>query len=373
MCVSPITILREMPDGSRKAVAVPCGKCQECLQKYRNDWSLRLEQEAQGWTSVYFFTWTYDNEHLPLRRTRICNITGEVYKTLNKVDLQNLFKKFRESYYRKYNKRPKLKYFACGEYGTKTHRPHYHGIIFTDMPIYDVIELKNLWKNGYTMIQEVKGANKSGVCRYVTKYASKGVLKNTFALKGIIDDEFRIMSKGLGAEYSARLKANILHQMQALFPDGIKGDYYGFSRDAFEYIYSMKRIFAHGCIYGMPKYWYESIFYRKKKYICEVKDTRKSARVYIDPVTNIELHPLRTIEVKRYDKNNPFSLAFANFVREKSDEVLNEQFRQLQACFPRWKDSEIWSYLYKQDLDDKIRRCQEAGSKLASFLLTSKL
>lgn len=372
MCVSPITIMRALPDGTKRAVAVPCGKCQECLQKYRNDWSLRIEQEAQNWSFAYFFTWTYDNEHLPTRRTRICNITGEVYKSLNKIDLQNLLKRFREQYFRKYNKRAKFKYFCCGEYGTKTLRPHYHGIILTDMPLYDVVELKNLWNCGYTMMQEIKG-DKSAVCRYVTKYASKGVLKNSYALRGIIDDEFRMMSKGIGADFAARLKSNIISQLRSLFPYGIQGDYYGFNKDALDFIYSMKRICAHGFIYGMPKYWFESIFYRKKDYICEVKDTRKSARVYIDPVTNLEIHPLRTIKQKRYDKNTPFSLAFANFVREKSDEVFTEKLEQLRSHFPSWKDSEIWSYLYREDLQNKIDKCQEAGIKLASFLLTSKL
>lgn len=371
MCVSPITIMRIMPDGTKRAVAVPCGKCQECLQKYRNDWSLRIEQEAQNWSSAYFFTWTYDNDHLPIRRTRICNITGEVYMTLNKIHLQNLLKRFREQYYRKYKKRPKFKYFCCGEYGTKTHRPHYHGIILTDMPLYDVVEFKNLWDCGYTMMQEIKG-NKSAVCRYVTKYASKGVLKNSFALRGIIDDEFRMMSKGIGSEFAERLKDNIISQLRSLFPYGIRGNYYGFNKDALDFIYSMKRVCAHGYIYGMPKYWYEFIFYQKKEYICEVKDTRKSARVIIDPITNIEIHPVRTIKQKRYDKNTPFSLAFARFVREKSDEVFDDKFRQIRAQFPTWEDSQIWSYIYRQDLEDKINRCQEAGSKLASFLLTSK-
>lgn len=55
-------------------------------------------------------TLTYDDENLPA--------------TLSKRHLQLWFKRIRQQHGKK------LRYFACGEYGDKYGRPHYHAIIF---------------------------------------------------------------------------------------------------------------------------------------------------------------------------------------------------------------------------------------------------
>ena len=60
-----------------------------------------------------FITLTYDNEHLPKD------------ESIDKDELQRFFKRLRKNY------PPKtIKYFACGEYGDKKKRAHYHAIIF---------------------------------------------------------------------------------------------------------------------------------------------------------------------------------------------------------------------------------------------------
>lgn len=59
-----------------------------------------------------FITLTYSDEHLPTNNSLV------------KRDLQLFFKRLRKSYPNK------IKYFACGEYGEQTERPHYHAILF---------------------------------------------------------------------------------------------------------------------------------------------------------------------------------------------------------------------------------------------------
>lgn len=58
-----------------------------------------------------FLTLTYNDDHIP------------VNFSLRSRDLQLCFKRVRKSGL-------KFRYFACGEYGSKSFRPHYHAILF---------------------------------------------------------------------------------------------------------------------------------------------------------------------------------------------------------------------------------------------------
>lgn len=98
----------------------PCGRCLTCRVQRREDWTLRMLHELPYWNKAMFVTLTYDNEHLPKDGS------------LSPEDLSNFFKLLRIRLNRDpaYGKDYRIKYFACGEYGPKTHRPHYHAIIF---------------------------------------------------------------------------------------------------------------------------------------------------------------------------------------------------------------------------------------------------
>lgn len=64
-------------------------------------------------TENSFITLTYDNQHVP---------------TDFSVDLPALQRFFKRL--RKHLRSKKIRYFACGEYGDNTLRPHYHSLIF---------------------------------------------------------------------------------------------------------------------------------------------------------------------------------------------------------------------------------------------------
>ena len=122
-----------------------CGKCLHCKRKRASEWSLRLIHEREASKGSVFVTLTYDNKHVPKGYT------------LEHRDVQLFFKKVRKtlscsckkySHFRagsfRINKANRvtiklreckcekflIKYFMCGEYGTKRSRPHYHLIIF---------------------------------------------------------------------------------------------------------------------------------------------------------------------------------------------------------------------------------------------------
>jgi hypothetical protein len=66
-----------------------------------------------------FLTLTYDDEHLPK--------TEEGLPTLQPRDLQLFLKRYRKVM-------PKIRFFAVGEYGDQSARPHYHLAVFGGVP-----------------------------------------------------------------------------------------------------------------------------------------------------------------------------------------------------------------------------------------------
>jgi len=99
--------------------------------------------------------------------------------TLHPDDLKNFWKRLRK-YLLKNGYSGKIKYFACGEYGTTTYRPHYHAILFNyDFPdkkayqkkkeytIYTSQILDEIWTHGECKIGEVNFDTCSYVARYI--------------------------------------------------------------------------------------------------------------------------------------------------------------------------------------------------------------
>lgn len=157
---------------------VPCGKCLPCQKKRRSEWSLRLEHEYLFSDSAYFITLTYNDYYIPR--------TKEGYQTLYKKHLQNYIKRLRNDHVKyvsktlniskkevKHRAKP-LRYYAVGEYGSKTRRPHYHLILF-NMDIGNLAPIKNQWKHGMSDVGTVTSAS----INYVTKYMFKQFNRKT--------------------------------------------------------------------------------------------------------------------------------------------------------------------------------------------------
>lgn len=93
-----------------RAYDLPCGVCILCRQQQATEWGIRIAHEAQRWETSCFVTLTYSDENLPL------------YGSLNYKDLTKFWKRLRHI--------GDLRYYAVGEYGDETQRPHYHACIF---------------------------------------------------------------------------------------------------------------------------------------------------------------------------------------------------------------------------------------------------
>ena len=82
MCMTPL-VLAQKKDGC--TVAVPCGKCPECVARRTSAWSFRLTKEGERAHSSAFITLTYDTDHI--------HITKNGFMGLCKRDLQLFFKR----------------------------------------------------------------------------------------------------------------------------------------------------------------------------------------------------------------------------------------------------------------------------------------
>lgn len=101
-----------------RAILVPCSTCHGCIKAQAAAWAFRCKREATRHLHTAFTTLTYDDTNLPI--------------TLSKRHLQLFFKRLRENARTMGNGMvpTTLRFFATGEYGEHTQRPHYHAIIF---------------------------------------------------------------------------------------------------------------------------------------------------------------------------------------------------------------------------------------------------
>jgi hypothetical protein len=179
-CIQPLTLIDRV---------VPCGKCHNCKLRRVNQWVLRLSEEQKNWPVAYFITLTYENETND-KDTDTARLTPNQRRTLIKRDIQLYFKRVRK--FSKVYGGHTFKYYAVGEYGAKSGRPHYHAIVFGAEEIY----LRTKWLHGFVHV----GTVTSSSIAYCLKYISKGRIVPTDPT----DDrqkEFSLFSKGLGASY----------------------------------------------------------------------------------------------------------------------------------------------------------------------------
>ena len=100
-----------------EGIPFPCGQCLACRINRRRVWTLRMHLELLSHPFASFVTLTYSPDGLFRNSKGYCD--------LSKRDVQLYLKKLRKAV-----SPVKIRYFACGEYGSIGHRPHYHLIIY---------------------------------------------------------------------------------------------------------------------------------------------------------------------------------------------------------------------------------------------------
>lgn len=238
VCYHPLTAyqLRQSKPNGKKAIVfgtppqsdydvvnLPCGQCIGCRLERSRQWAIRCMHEASLHSANSFLTLTYDDAHV-----RWSPVTGE--QTLYKRDLQLFFKRLR-----KYLEPHKIRFFACGEYGDSSNRPHYHVILFgydfpdkrlyklgnNGYPYYISDLLNKLWTHGYCMLASVSFDS----CAYVARYVTKKLTGEAGKLKYEgIQPEFVNMSRrpGIGAGWFEKYSSDVYPYDRVIIVDNDK-------------------------------------------------------------------------------------------------------------------------------------------------------
>lgn len=215
---------------------IPCGKCIGCRLDYARHWADRMTLEYVSCGKACFVTLTYKDEELPdtnpetgefFNHKTDLNDVGAPISPLKKDDLQEFMKCLRSKFVDNGHD-VKIRFFACGEYGEKRHRPHFHIILFgvdlQDMQIsfsgdikgtleyWDMNELgqvcyrsnllEDTWKNrGIVTVSDVS----YGAMGYVARYSLKKAKGDDYADRYNLPKEFTNMSRnpGIGATFLA--------------------------------------------------------------------------------------------------------------------------------------------------------------------------
>lgn len=187
---------------------IPCGHCIGCRMDKSREWANRCVLELPDHTESWFVTLTYNDEHLPYN-SQENKVTHEVITrpTLVKSDVQLFLKRLRKRF-----ADDTIRFFMCGEYGEKNHRPHYHLILFgaplssnlryltskNGNAYFSSLDIEELWSYGFNYCTAVTW----NTCAYVARYTLKKVNSAPFFKDGIALPEFINMSRRPGIGFN---------------------------------------------------------------------------------------------------------------------------------------------------------------------------
>lgn len=219
-CYSPLKGYKHLKDGSigftlkSKLAAIDaqlseiaCGQCIGCKIQRSKDWAIRCTNEMYHHEQSSFLTFTYRDENLPENGS------------LHKQHLTTFFKSYRKWLQR--NSKNKIRYYACGEYGTKLDRPHYHALIFghefedrepkfrkNGATYYVSKQLEKLWPHGNCIIAEACMGTAAYIAKYVTKKINGDQADSHYEIINEetgeilhLQSEYTVMSTGIGRQW----------------------------------------------------------------------------------------------------------------------------------------------------------------------------
>lgn len=151
-CIQPIQLIHPQ---SGYPIEVRCGQCLQCRIRKQKVWAFRCQLEYLQHSESVFLTLTYSEETCP-----------------ENLDYRDFW-----TFCRRLRRRPgaeKMRFFCCGEYGTKSGRPHWHALIFNaTFPEKGLCRIEQ-WPQGFAYIGQVTPASINYTARYVLKGGPRG-------------------------------------------------------------------------------------------------------------------------------------------------------------------------------------------------------
>jgi hypothetical protein len=175
LCSNPVEIKSpitgEKTIRKTSSILVPCNQCLNCRITKAYMWTCRILLESLSHALSSFVTLTYNEDFLPPRAS------------LKSDDLKNFFKRLRSNAEYQdfktaercgYPRFKKYRYYACGEYGRKDERPHYHIALFGHGHQEGKGEIERAWsKDGNPMGIVHVGELNNFSARYIAGYVCK--------------------------------------------------------------------------------------------------------------------------------------------------------------------------------------------------------
>lgn len=131
----------------------PCQKCLHCRVNKKSEWVSRLVLESMCHRVSSFVTLTYADEYLPPGGS------------LEPADLRDFLKRLRSRL--AYLGGPRFRFFACGEYGERSSRAHYH-VLFFGVGLTKEL-LTDVWGKGHVDVKPGDYSRMAYVAGYVVK------------------------------------------------------------------------------------------------------------------------------------------------------------------------------------------------------------
>lgn len=176
-CISPFV-------GAK--AAFPCGQCMPCRLNRRRIWSHRILLEASQHDENAFVTVTYRDDCCPVSLDPVC--------------LRNFIKRLRKAYVG-----ATFRYYAVGEYGDRTGRPHYHLALFGYPPCSGSRQLGECTCNPCSTVRKAWGFGHVFVgilapesAQYIAGYVVKKLQSGHPELRGRYPEFSRMSRNGIG-------------------------------------------------------------------------------------------------------------------------------------------------------------------------------
>lgn len=300
-CISPITAYRAAavnPSGKRSLVfnraagfadlpvTIPCGMCIGCRIQRARTWALRCVHESKGHTFNSFVTLTYDDEHIPPN--------GSIEKPI----LQLFFKRLRKAGF-------VFRYFAAGEYGSTTNRPHYHVLLFgidfhEDRKLYKISNEKRYYKSEtLTKIWGQGDAIISGFNYTTAEYVAKYIIGKKLGKNASDDHHYSRLDLSTGEHYQVGTEFTLMSRRP-----GIGHEWYEqYGNDAFpsDFLVLDERKFT------VPRYYLNKL---EKHDASTHKTVKKKRRIEQgkNPISQSQLDAKKIILEQRTNQNKRSSI-----------------------------------------------------------------
>lgn len=249
------TLIYIKPKGSERKIPFvkTCGKCYECLMSDRAGQVIRMRKELTSSKSCFFATFKYTDENLVYwnfsrieRRRELDRIKAlprqkpfDCYGKfiVDKGHASMIFEGL-QTEIKKYSHNLLFRLVLNAEYGTWSHRPHYHAIVFSPLSFrlndFKVL-CERFWKLGSIEVSQVSDAR----IAYISKHSMKEdkgnelqqkvapIFRRQSTYKGGIGKDLVIDStmlanynQGSNYTYNGRYKVNIPRYVKKkLHPD----------------------------------------------------------------------------------------------------------------------------------------------------------